>query len=139
MAPSRRTQTRHNRQSSLSVETSANANAGVDLPPVSALFLIEFDVKAGYTIAWRRAVPNLQLDGQVEYKSLPSGLHTVRQDLIYFVNAAHAGISAFANEPCEEDEARNARMVAVGVLVPLSYGRLGRAWRHAPGLKNLAA
>jgi hypothetical protein len=40
--------------------------------------------------------------------------------------------------PCDEEDARNARMIAVGVLVPLSYGRLGRAWRHAPGLKELA-
>ena len=29
-------------------------------------------------------------------------------------------------------------MLAVGVLVPLSYGRLGRSWRHAQGLKDLA-
>lgn len=29
-------------------------------------------------------------------------------------------------------------MVSAGVLVPLSYGRLGRCWRHADGLKKLA-
>ena len=29
-------------------------------------------------------------------------------------------------------------MLAVGVLVPLSYGRLGRSWRHAQDLKDLA-
>lgn len=28
-------------------------------------------------------------------------------------------------------------MLAVGVLVPLSYGRLGKSWRHAAGLKDL--
>ncbi|TWU77341.1 hypothetical protein ED733_005453 [Metarhizium rileyi] len=135
MAPSRRHQ-RH-RQSSLS--TSIAPNHADQLPPISALFLIDFDVKAGYTITWKRAVPNLQLDGQVEYKSLPSGLHTVRHDLIYFVDGAFAGLSAFVNEPCEEEEARNARMIAVGILVPLSYGRLGRVWRHAENLKELAA
>jgi hypothetical protein len=135
MASPRRNQ-RH-RQSSISLTIAPNA---VDqLPPISALFLIDFDVKAGYTITWKRAVPNLELDGRVEYKSLPSGLHTVRDDLIYFVDGAHAGLSAFVNEPCEEEAARNARMIAVGVLVPLSYGRLGRAWRHAEKLKELAA
>ncbi|KAK2589827.1 hypothetical protein QQS21_012498 [Conoideocrella luteorostrata] len=137
MAPSSRNQSRQHRKSSLSLSIAPNPNA--DLPPISALFLIDFDVKAGYTITWKRAIPDLELDGQVEYKSLPSGLHTVRDDLIYFVDGAHAGLSAFVNEPCEEEEARNARMIAVGILVPLSYGRLGRAWRHAERLKELAA
>ncbi|KAG6039305.1 hypothetical protein E4U41_003003 [Claviceps citrina] len=115
-------------------------SARAQLPPIAALFLIEFHVRAGYTITWKRAVPHVELDGRgVEYKSLPSGLHTVRDDLVYFVDGAHAGLSAFVNEPCDEDEARNARMMAVGVLVPLSCGRLGRAWRHVETLKELAA
>lgn len=29
-------------------------------------------------------------------------------------------------------------MLAVGALVPLSYGRLGKSWKHALGLKELA-
>ena len=29
-------------------------------------------------------------------------------------------------------------MLAVGALVPLSYGRLGKSWKHAVGLKELA-
>lgn len=111
-----------------------------DLPPVSALFLIEFDVKAGYTIAWKQAEDGIELEGLVEYKSLPSGLHTVSDDLIYFVHErTHAGLSAFVNIPCDEEDARNARMIAVGLLVPLSEGRLGRAWRHAQALKDMAA
>ncbi|KAK0646647.1 hypothetical protein B0T16DRAFT_458544 [Cercophora newfieldiana] len=111
-----------------------------DLPPISALFLIDFDVKAGYTIVWKRAVEGLELEGVVEYKSLPSGLHTVTEDLVYFVHdTAHAGLSAFVNERTEEEATRHARMIAVGVLVPLSYGRLGRAWRHAPALKEMVS
>ncbi len=111
-----------------------------DLPPISALFLIDFDVKAGYTIAWKQAVPGIELEGVVEYKSLPSGLHTVTEDLVYFVHdSGHAGLSAFVNERTDEEATRHARMIAVGVLVPLSYGRLGRAWRHAPALKEMAA
>ncbi|KAM0456203.1 hypothetical protein ACHAPV_007451 [Trichoderma viride] len=136
MAPARRGQ-----PSALSVTPPpASSTALVDLPPISALFLIDFDVKAGYTIAWKQAIPGLELEGLVEYKSLPSGLHTVSDDLIYFVHdGAHAGLSAFVNEPCEEEGARHARMISVGILVPLSYGRLGRAWRHADNLKQMAA
>jgi hypothetical protein len=116
------------------------SNQPLDRPPIDALFLIHFDVKAGYTILWKQNAPGIDLEGLVEYKSLPSGLHTVSKDLIYFVNdSVHAGLSAFVNMPCDEEEARNARMFAVGVLVPLSYGRLGRAWRHAEGLKEMAA
>ncbi|KAF5657565.1 hypothetical protein FHETE_10371 [Fusarium heterosporum] len=125
-------------QPSLSVRMPSNQP--LDRPPIDALFLIHFDVKAGYTILWKQNAPGIDLEGLVEYKSLPSGLHTVSEDLIYFVHdSAHAGLSAFINMPCDEEEARNARMFAVGVLVPLSYGRLGRAWRHAEGLKEMAA
>lgn len=132
--------TSHRAQPALTIPTPASIAASSDLPPISALFLIDFDVKAGYTIVWKQAVDDVELDGRVEYKSLPSGLHTVSEDLIYFVHeGTHAGLSAFINVPCEEEEARNARMMAVGVLVPLSYGRLGRSWRHAEGLKSMAA
>ncbi|RYP58029.1 hypothetical protein DL769_009143 [Monosporascus sp. CRB-8-3] len=110
-----------------------------DVPPISALFLIEFDVKAGYTVSWKAGQPGIELEGEVEYKSLPSGLHTVSDDLIYFVHDIYAGLSAFVNAPVEDSEVRNARMLAVGALVPLSYGRLGRAWKHAEGLKELAS
>jgi hypothetical protein len=103
-------------------------------PPISALFLIYFDIKAGYTISWKRSLHGIQLEGAVEYKSLPSGLHTVKEDLIYFVHDKHAGLSAFVNAPAAA-ESRNARMIAVGVLVQLSYGRLGRCWKHAEALK----
>jgi len=119
---------------------SGSSNTFPDLPPISALFLIDFDVKAGYTIVWKQAEPGLELEGVVEYKSLPSGLHTVKDDLIYFIHdAGYAGLSAFVNMPCDEEEARHARMIAVGVLVPLSFGRLGRAWRHVEQLKEMAS
>ncbi|KAH8432325.1 uncharacterized protein LDX57_009964 [Aspergillus melleus] len=106
-------------------------------PPIAALFVIRFDIKAGYVISWKRTVPGVEVEGIVEYKSLPSGLHNVSEDLIYFVHEQYSGISAFVNHPAEEAE-RNAKMFAIGVLVPLSSGRLGKSWRHAPKLKELA-
>ena len=110
-----------------------------DLPPVAAVFLILFDVKAGYTISWKRSIPQLELDESVEFKSLPSGLHHVEEDLIYFIHGHdYAGISAFKNSPSEEEGDRNALMLAVGALVPLSLGRMGRSWKLAEILKELA-
>ncbi|KAL1963651.1 hypothetical protein VTN77DRAFT_7972 [Rasamsonia byssochlamydoides] len=106
-------------------------------PEIAALFLIRFDIKTGYVVAWKNSLPGVELEGAVEYKSLPSGLHNVTDDLVYFVHDQYAGISAFVNQPAAEAE-RNALMLAVGVLVPLSFGRLGKSWRHAAGLKELA-
>ncbi|KAG9679547.1 hypothetical protein KCU99_g1455, partial [Aureobasidium melanogenum] len=111
-------------------------SAEVALPPIAALFLVVFDRKVGYTIAWKRAIPDLKLDGVVEYKSLPSGLHNCHSDLVYFVHDQYAAISAFANRPAHESE-RNAHFAAVGLLVPLTYGRLGRSWLHADHLRRL--
>ena len=78
----------------------------------------------------------MDLDG-VEYKCLPSGLHGVKQDLVYFVHGTYAGVSAFVQEESDAQH-RNANFVAVGSLVPLSYGRLGRSWLHAAELRRLA-
>ena len=56
----------------------------------------------------------------------------------YFVHGEdHAGISAFINRPAAESQ-RNALMLAVGALVPLSHGRLGKSWKYAEELKALA-
>ncbi|KAL6238931.1 hypothetical protein BDW75DRAFT_199927 [Aspergillus navahoensis] len=118
----------------LDVPRTAAAEA---LPGIAALFVIHFDVKAGYMVTWKRTIPGVEVEGAVEYKSLPSGLHNVSEDLVYFVHEQYAGISAFINQPADESE-RNAKMFSIGVLVPLSSGRLGKSWRHASKLKELA-
>ncbi|CAG7990927.1 unnamed protein product [Penicillium olsonii] len=105
-------------------------------PGIAALFVISFDIRTGYVVSWKRTVPEVGVEGVVEYKSLPSGLHNVTEDLVYFVHEQYAGISAFLNHPAAEAE-RNAQMFAIGVLVPLSTGRLGKSWRHAPKLREL--
>lgn len=110
----------------------------VDLPPrIAALFVIRFDIKTGYVVSWKRSLPDVEIDGVVEYKSLPSGLHNVVEDLVYFVHEKCAGVSYFLNKPAGETE-RNAMMFAIGVLVPLSLGRLGKGWKHARHIKELA-
>ncbi|KAJ5226401.1 hypothetical protein N7468_007626 [Penicillium chermesinum] len=105
-------------------------------PSIAALFVISFDIRTGYVVSWKKTAPGVDVEGVVEYKSLPSGLHNVTEDLVYFVHGHYAGISAFLNHPAAEAE-RNAQMFAIGVLVPLSSGRLGKSWRHAPRLKEL--
>ncbi|KAK3678800.1 hypothetical protein LTR78_001253 [Recurvomyces mirabilis] len=112
--------------------------ASHDAPPIAALFRVIFDQKVGYTIAWQRTLPDLDLSG-VEFRSLPSGLHGVKKDIVYFVHGdgQYAGISAFAQDVADESH-RNAFFCAVGVLVPLNGTQLGKSWLHASGLRELA-
>ncbi|KAJ9605908.1 hypothetical protein H2200_009757 [Cladophialophora chaetospira] len=106
-------------------------------PPIAAIFLVNFDHRKGYTLTWHRSVDGVQVEGVVECKSLPSGLHNVGEDLVYFIHDEYAGLSAFVNRPDEQSD-RAVRMLAIGVLVPLEHGRMGRSWRHAETLKELA-
>jgi hypothetical protein len=53
------------------------------------------------------------------------------------VHEEYAGVSAFVNGPADDAE-RGAQFVAVGGLVELSYGRLGRGWLVAERLKGIA-
>jgi len=57
---------------------------------------------------------------------------------VYFIHGQYAGISAFVQGEADESQ-RHAAFVTVGVLVPLSYGRLGKSWLRAPHLRRLAA
>lgn len=109
-----------------------------DLPPVAALFVVYFDKRKGYTLGWHQTIAKVKLEDSVEYKSLPSGLHSLKEDVIYFIHEEYAGVSAFVTYPAEESR-RNAVMLAVGALVPLSMGRLGRSWQHVPHLQALAS
>lgn len=90
-----------------------------------------------YTIAWKRSVAGISIEDLVEYKSLPSGLHNVAEDLVYFNHDTYAGVSAFAKGTATQAE-RNASFVAVGAMLPLNDGRLGRAWLHADNLMKMA-
>ena len=56
---------------------------------------------------------------------------------MYFFHKQYAGISAFAKCKASEQE-RNAHFVAVGAMLPLKDGRLGRAWLHAEHLMKLS-
>ncbi|KAL5380405.1 hypothetical protein PMIN03_003623 [Paraphaeosphaeria minitans] len=123
--------------SATDVERDHDVCADTDPPQLSALFLIRFDKKVGYTVAWKRSHATVPLDGAVEYKSLPSGLHTLPSDLVYFVHEGYAGLSAYAKGEAGAED-RNARFVSVGILVSRAYGRLGRSWLLASQLRQLA-
>ena len=107
-------------------------------PAIAALFLVRFDHRVGYSIVWQRHIDGLNLDGAVEFRSLPSGLHDVKTDIVYFHHADCAGVSVYQNNGASETH-RNASFLAVGALVPLHGCRLGKAWRDAANLQHIAA
>ncbi|EXJ87468.1 hypothetical protein A1O3_04428 [Capronia epimyces CBS 606.96] len=121
-------------RSPLSIDTTNEA----PVPSIAAAFLVNFDHRKGYTLVWHRSIDGAQVEGVVEFKSLPSGLHNVEEDLVYFIHDEYSGLSAFINKPDGQSE-RAARMLAIGVLVPLDHGRTGRSWRHAAALQALAS
>ncbi|ODV96190.1 hypothetical protein PACTADRAFT_33369 [Pachysolen tannophilus NRRL Y-2460] len=60
--------------------------------PICAMFLCKFDVRTGYKIEWSKTINNkISLKG-LEFKSLPSGLHSISRDVIAFIQqSASAG------------------------------------------------
>ena len=55
-------------------------------PPICALFLTKFDVHTGYDLKWFKSVDDtVYTSKNLEFKSLPSGLHSVSSDTICFV------------------------------------------------------
>ncbi|KAK9455502.1 hypothetical protein V1511DRAFT_497919 [Dipodascopsis uninucleata] len=84
----------------------------------------------------------------IEFKAFPSGLHSSKRDVIYFVQGEHyVGTSVFIRIDTNDETERFAKMYSLGVLVPvagrLSFrgpsvgGRLGRGWAHVDGLRTL--
>ena len=65
-------------------QSSNNVRDDKALPTLAAAFLVTFDNRKGYTIGWQKVAEDedLKLDGVVEFKSLPSGLHNVEEDLV---------------------------------------------------------
>ncbi|OWB71287.1 hypothetical protein B5S31_g973 [[Candida] boidinii] len=72
-----------------------------NLPPISAIFLGKFDVHTGYTLKWFKNLDNLNnnknlLDG-LEFKILPSGLHSIEKDTICFIQPKSSSISTISD------------------------------------------
>ncbi|RIA94531.1 hypothetical protein C1645_759914 [Glomus cerebriforme] len=118
-------------------QSSINGSQDDHVSNVVAIYIIRFDTKRGNIIEWQYP-EDFDLKG-VEFQALPSGLHTVSQDIIYFTKPPFVGLCAFRNEPTlDQSLDRGAHMAAVGVLViPTSEtGLCGRPWNHLMFLQS---
>ncbi|KAG0349752.1 hypothetical protein BG005_010713 [Podila minutissima] len=108
-----------------------------DIPSIDAIFITRFDTRQGNVLEWCDAVPDLGLDN-VEFASLPSGLHNTTEDVIYFRLEGCMGLAVYVNVESNRAEHRGAQMIALGILVKPSTetGRCGQVWRHTQFLKS---
>ncbi|KAG0345619.1 hypothetical protein BG004_003463 [Podila humilis] len=108
-----------------------------DIPAIDAIFITRFDTRQGNLLQWCVAVPDMTLDN-VEYASLPSGLHNTPEDVIYFRLEGCMGLAVYLNVQSDRAEHRGAQMVSLGILVRPSpeTGRCGQVWRHIEFLKS---
>ncbi|KAH7886752.1 hypothetical protein F5I97DRAFT_1869973 [Phlebopus sp. FC_14] len=102
---------------------------------IVAIFHTSFHPTKGNLVDWcLKASEDLQLDG-VEFSTLPSGLHLVDRDVVYFAKDAHSGVCIFRRRRTTEHGQRGFRLSSLGILLVKSTRP--RPWRHVDALKTL--
>ncbi|KAG1820030.1 hypothetical protein EV424DRAFT_1403194 [Suillus variegatus] len=103
---------------------------------IVAIFHASFHPTKGNLVDWcLKSSDDLELDG-VEFSTLPSGLHLVDQDVVYFTKDTHSGICVFRRRRTAEQGHRGFRLTSLGVL--LAKSTRPRPWRHVAALRTLA-
>ncbi|KAL1744728.1 hypothetical protein HDZ31DRAFT_37922 [Schizophyllum fasciatum] len=106
-----------------------------DLASPVAIFHASFHPTKGNVIDWSlKASDDIKLDN-LEFSALPSGLHLVEQDVVYFTKDGHHGVCAFRRRRTTEQGHRGFRLSSVGIL--LAKCRRPRPWMHTSALKDL--
>uniref|UniRef100_D8Q6V7 Protein LCHN n=1 Tax=Schizophyllum commune (strain H4-8 / FGSC 9210) TaxID=578458 RepID=D8Q6V7_SCHCM len=106
-----------------------------DLASIVAIFHASFHPTKGNLIDWSlKASDDIKLDN-LEFSALPSGLHLVEQDVVYFTKDGHHGVCAFRRRRTTEHGHRGFRLSSVGIL--LAKSRRPRPWMHTSALKDL--
>lgn len=88
------------------------------LPPLAALFLTHFDDLKGQTTTFYRSIsPESLPPGLIEHTTLPSGLHTLKEDLVLFTHGTLdlPGVGLFRS--VEVGHGRGRSMGTLGVVL----------------------
>ncbi|EDR05971.1 uncharacterized protein LACBIDRAFT_302169 [Laccaria bicolor S238N-H82] len=100
-----------------------------------AIFHASFHPTQGNVIDWSlKASDDLNLD-HLEFSALPSGLHLVGQDVVYFTKDGQHGVCIFRRRKTTEQGHRGFRLSSLGIL--LAKSQRPRPWRHVQALKDL--
>ncbi|KAF5341551.1 hypothetical protein D9758_012571 [Tetrapyrgos nigripes] len=102
-----------------------------------AIFHASFHPTRGNVIDWSLKVSDdIELDN-LEFSALPSGLHLVDQDIVYFSKNGYQGACAFRRVKSTEQGHRGFRLSSLGILVEKTARP--RPWQHVSALKDLVA
>ncbi|KAF8882955.1 hypothetical protein BD779DRAFT_1541018 [Infundibulicybe gibba] len=102
---------------------------------IVAIFHASFHPTQGNIVDWSlKASDDLSLEN-VEFSVLPSGLHLVEQDVVYFNKEGHSGVCVFRKRKTSEHGHRGFRLSSLGIL--LAKSQRPRPWRHIRALKEL--
>ncbi|KZP12168.1 hypothetical protein FIBSPDRAFT_961595 [Athelia psychrophila] len=102
---------------------------------IVAIFHASFHPTQGNVVDWSlKASEECSLEG-VEFSTLPSGLHLVSQDVVYFTKDGQHGVCIFLRRKTTEEGHRGYRLSSLGIL--LAKSARPRAWRHVAALKEL--
>lgn len=88
---------------------------------LKCVFVLRFDTNQGNVLEWTYPKNFLGMDG-IEFKGIPSGLHTVTADRVFLQQAGYYGVACFNNTPTDEEGQRGARMCSVGCLMETAEG-----------------
>ncbi|KAL0572215.1 hypothetical protein V5O48_009750 [Marasmius crinis-equi] len=102
-----------------------------------AIFHASFHPTRGNVIDWAlKTSDDIELDN-LEFSTLPSGLHLVDQDVVYFSKNGHQGVCAYRRVKTAEQGQRGFRLSSLGILVAKSARP--KPWCHVAALKDLIA
>lgn len=107
-------------------------------PPqdVVAIFHASFHPTRGNVIDWSLKASNELSLEHVEFSALPSGLHLIERDVVYFTKDGQHGVCIFRRRRTTEEGHRGFRLTSLGILLANSHRP--RPWRHVAALKGLA-
>ena len=116
-----------------------------ELPQIAACFVTVFHKSEGYKIIFARS-HEIDLDG-CEYKTLPSGVEKIKEDVIYFTHGArrqYTGIAVYRNLQEAGAERKDITCVSIAVMVlaeshNLRHQRLNKVWLFNTALHDLAS
>lgn len=117
------------------------APAKDELPEIVAVLVAAFHSRQGYQILWSKG--QVDLSG-CEYKTLPSGVDKVQEDVIYFTKSTCIGLAAYKNLQAPAMHGRqDFYCISIAVLIQndssnLRHQRLNRIWLYNSVLRDLA-
>ncbi|KAJ7769409.1 hypothetical protein B0H16DRAFT_1411336 [Mycena metata] len=102
---------------------------------IVAIFHASFHPTQGNIIDWSlKANDDLSLE-HLEFSALPSGLHLVEEDVVYFTKDGQHGVCVFRRRKTVDHGHRGFRLSSLGIL--LAKSARPRPWRHTAALKEL--